>query len=193
MSSSNSLTFKDPTGYARVNGQPAVALEVSKRIGTNIIDTIADVRQLVAEERTNWPGNIKVEFSQDKSDDIRTMLRDLQNNVIAAVLLVMIVIVGALGVRTAGLVGIAIPGSFLAGILVLSLFGLTINIVVLFSLIMAVGMLVDGAIVVTELADRKMAEGLHRKEAYRVAAKRMAWPITAASPASFSQTGSMAV
>ena len=174
-------TFKDPTGYARLNGQPAVALEVSKRIGTNIIDTIEEVRGLVEIEQRTWPNDIQVVFSQDKSEDIRNMLKDLQNNVIAAVLLVMIVVVAALGVRTAGLVGVAIPGSFLAGILVISLIGLTINIVVLFSLIMAVGMLVDGAIVVTELADRKMAEGLPRREAYRVAATRMAWPITAAT------------
>ena len=174
-------TFKDPTGYARVNGQPAVALEVSKRIGTNIIDTIAEVRSLVDAEREAWPSSIRVSYSQDKSEDIRTMLKDLQNNVIAAVLLVMIVVVATLGWRSAGLVGVAIPGSFLAGIMVLGLTGLTINIVVLFSLIMAVGMLVDGAIVVTELADRKMAEGLARREAYALAARRMAWPITAAT------------
>ena len=79
------------------------------------------------------------------------------------------------------LVGVAIPGSFLLGILVLSMLGLTINIVVLFSLILAVGMLVDGAIVVTEFADRKMAEGAPRLQAYGDAAKRMAWPITAST------------
>ncbi len=174
-------TFKDPTGYARVNGQPAVALEVSKRIGTNIIDTLAQVRAVVEAEQASWPAAVRVDYSQDKSKDVRAMLKDLQNNVLAAVLLVMIVIVAALGLRTAGLVGVAIPGSFLAGILVLASFGLTVNIVVLFSLIMAVGMLVDGAIVVVELADRKMAEGFVRREAYAIAAKRMAWPITAAT------------
>jgi len=174
-------TFKDPDGFARVNGQPAVALEVSKRIGTNIIDTIAEVRRLVELEQQGWPPGVKVLFSQDKSDDIRSMLYDLQNNVIAAVLLVMIVIVAFLGVRTAGLVGLAIPGSFLAGILVISSIGLTVNIVVLFSLIMSVGMLVDGAIVVVELADRKMAEGLPRRRAYAEASNRMAWPIIAAT------------
>ena len=174
-------TFKDPTGFARVDGQPAIVLEVSKRIGTNIIDTIADVRALVAEERRNWPDGVQVRFSQDKSEDIRNMLRDLQNNVVAAIVLVMIVVVAALGLRTAGLVGISIPGSFLTGILVLSFAGLTINIVVLFSLIMAVGMLVDGTIVVVELADRRMAEGHPRREAYAMAAKRMAWPIIAAT------------
>lgn len=174
-------TFKDPTGYARVNGQPAVVLEITKRIGTNIIDTIEQVRALVAEEQFNWPTGIEVLFSQDKSIDIRDMLFDLQNNVIAAVLLVMIVIVAVLGLRTAGLVGLAIPGSFLAGILIIAMMGLTVNIVVLFSLIMAVGMLVDGAIVVVELADRKMAEGLPRSKAYAVASNRMALPITAAT------------
>ncbi len=174
-------TFKDPTGFARVNGQPAVALEVSKRIGTNIIDTLAQVRAVVAAEQALWPPGIQVIYSQDKSEDIRDMLKDLQNNVIAAILLVMIVVIAALGIRTAGLVGISIPGSFLAGILVISAAGLTINIVVLFALIMAVGMLVDGTIVVVELADRKMAEGFPRREAYAIAAKRMAWPIIAAT------------
>ena len=174
-------TFKDPEGYARVNGKPAVALEISKRIGTNIIDTVAAVRAVVEAERRSWPEGIEVRYSQDKSDDIRSMLRDLQNNVLTAVLLVMIVVIAALGPRSALLVGVAIPGSFLAGILVLGISGLTINIVVLFSLIMAVGMLVDGAIVVVELADRKMAEGLPRHEAYAVAAQRMAWPVIAAT------------
>jgi multidrug efflux pump len=109
------------------------------------------------------------------------MLSDLQNSVVFAVLLVMIVIVAALGVRSAALVGIAIPGSFLAGILVLTALGLTINIVVLFALILAVGMLVDGAIVVTELADRKMIEGEPPARAYAIAAKRMAWPVIAST------------
>jgi multidrug efflux pump len=109
------------------------------------------------------------------------MLLDLQNNVMAAVLLVMIVVIAALDVRTAGLVGLAIPGSFLTGILVISAAGLTVNIVVLFALILAVGMLVDGAIVVTEYADRKMIEGEPRMRAYALASKRMAWPIIAST------------
>ncbi len=174
-------TFKDPEGFARVGGESAFTLEVSKRTGENIIDTIEQVRAVVAAESVNWPDGVEVTFSQDRSTDIRTMLNDLQNNVLSAILLVMIVIVWALGWRTAGLVGVAIPGSFLAGILVLNAIGLTMNVVVLFSLILAVGMLVDGAIVVTEYADRKMIEGIHRREAYRMAAQRMAWPITAST------------
>ena len=178
-------TFKDPESFARFNAKRTIALEVSKRTGENIIETIEKVHAAVEEERAGWPEGlaraVHVAFSQDKSDDIRTMLRDLQNNVISAVLLVMIVVVGALGLRTAGLVGIAIPGSFLTAILVLSALGMTINMVVLFSLILAVGMLVDGAIVVTEYADRKMTEGEHRSTAYGLAAKRMAWPIIAST------------
>ncbi|MEM7119982.1 MAG: efflux RND transporter permease subunit [Pseudomonadota bacterium] len=174
-------TFKDPEGFARVGGESAFTLEVSKRTGENIIDTIEQVRAVVTQASALWPEGVDVAYSQDRSTDIRLMLSDLQNNVLSAVLLVMIVIVWALGWRSAGLVGVAIPGSFLAGILVLNAFGLTMNIVVLFSLILAVGMLVDGAIVVTEYADRKMIEGVHRRDAYRMAAERMAWPITAST------------
>lgn len=174
-------TFKDSDGYARTNGRPAIALEVSKRTGSNIIETIEKVREVVERERVFWPEEVVVSFSQDKSNNIRNNLLDLQNNVISAILLVMVVIVAALGLRSAGLVGIAIPGSFLAGILVLYAIGFTVNMVVLFSLILAVGMLVDGAIVVTEFADRKMSEGFAPKEAYALASKRMAWPIIAAT------------
>ncbi len=178
-------TFKDATGFARVNGRPAIAVEVSKRAGENLIETVTAVRRMVEAERAAWPEGLRetvhVAFTQDKSDHIRTMLRDLQNSVVFAVILVMIVIVAALGSRSALLVGIAIPGSFLAGMLVLTALGLTINVVVLFSLILAVGILVDGAIVVVELADRKMVEGEPRRRAYALAAGRMAWPIIAST------------
>ncbi len=178
-------TFKDPENFARVNGHPAITLEISKRTGENIIETIEAVRAVVEKERESWPAGlrraVRVAYAQDKSDDIRLMLEDLQNNVMMAVLLVMIVVVAALGVRSAGLVGVAIPGAFLTGILVLGAMGFTLNMVVLFSLILAVGMLVDGAVVVTEYADRKMNEGLARRPAYAEAAKRMCWPITAST------------
>lgn len=174
-------TFKDAESYARLDGRPAVALEIKKRVGENIIETIEDVKRAVAVEQKYWPKNVVVTYSQDRSEDIRNMLTDLQNNIISAIILVMVVVISALGVRTAGLVGLSIPGSFLIGILYMYLFGLTINIVVLFGLILAVGMLVDGAIVVTEFADRKMTEGIDKKEAYALAAKRMAWPIIAST------------
>ena len=174
-------TFKDVDEFARVNGEPAVTLEVSKRVGANIIDVNNRIRGIVAAERGNWPAALQVTYLQDRSEDIRTMLRDLQNNVLTAVVLVMIVVVAVMGWRPALLVGLAIPGSFLAGILVINAMGYTLNIVVLFSLILVVGMLVDAAIVVVELAERRLAEGASPREAYRYGAWRMSWPIIAAT------------
>ncbi|GAD91003.1 MULTISPECIES: efflux RND transporter permease subunit [Vibrio] len=176
-------SFRDPESFARLEGESAVVLDVKKRAGENIIQSVDIVKAVLAEAQKmpDWPSNLLVKYTYDGSKDVDQMLTDLQNNVLSAIILVVIVIIAILGVRTALLVGISIPGSFLTGLLVLSVFGLTVNIVVLFSLIMAVGMLVDGAIVVTEFADRKMQEGAPRKEAYRDAAKRMAWPITAST------------
>jgi len=174
-------TYKDATSYARLNGKPAIAIEVIQRTGANVVDTIAEVRALVADEQAYWPAGITVSASRDKSKDIGDMLTELQNSVLIAVLLVFIVIIGILGIRSALLVGVAIPGSFLVGILLIGAMGVTINMMVLFALIMAVGMLVDGAIVVTELADRRMAEGESPRHAYSRAAIRMAWPIIAST------------
>jgi len=175
--------FRDPESFARLDGKSAVVLNIKKRAGENIIETVELVKAVVgvAQQRAEWPNNLLVKFTWDESKDVKIMLNDLQNNILSAIILVVIVIIAILGVRTALLVGISIPGSFLTGLLVLSVFGLTVNIVVLFSLIMAVGLLVDGAIVVTEFADRRMQEGEARKTAYQAAAKRMAWPITAST------------
>jgi multidrug efflux pump len=170
-------TFKDPTGFARLDGESAIALEISKRLGTNIVQVVDSVRAAVEEERVSWPENLQVTFTQDSSEDVRTMLRDLLNNVATAVLLVMVVTLAVLGVRSSALVGISVPGSFLAGVLIIWVSGWSINIVVLFSLIMAVGMLVDGATIVVELADRNLAAGYSRKDAYIHAAQRMAAPV----------------
>jgi len=170
-------TFKDPQSIARIDGLPAIGIEVSKRAGENIIETINQVRALVAEESKSWPPQVKVTFSQDTSKEIRDMLGELENSLITAVLLVLIVIVASLGLRGGLIVGIAVPGSFLIGILMLAGFGISINIVVLFSLIMATGMLVDGAIILVEFADRCMLNGMDRRHAYTEATKRMAWPI----------------
>ena len=113
-------SFKDRDTIARLSGEPSIGVEVSKRGGYNIIDTIQSVREKVSEQSKRWPQEVKITFSQDRSLDIHRMLTDLQNNVISAILLVMIIIVGALGWRSGLLVGIAIPGSFLIGILVLA-------------------------------------------------------------------------
>ena len=174
-------TYKDAQTLARLDGKPALAIEVIQRSGANIISTVDEIKALIKVEQSYWPKNINIVVSKDKSKEVKTMLSDLQNSVISAVVLVFIIIIGILGLRSAILVGIAIPGSFLLGILIISIAGISINMMVLFALIMAVGMLVDGAIVVTELADRRMCEGDSRKVAYAAAARRMSWPIIAST------------
>ncbi len=174
-------TFKDATSITRVNGKPAMTIEVSKRTGANLIETVDGVKKLVARLQKTWPQGVQVGYTQDKSKLIRQMLSDLQNSVATGVLLVVVIILFALGFRASLFIGIAIPASFLAGVLGLSLAGLTINIVVLFSLILAVGMLVDDAIIVSEYAERRMAEGVPPKAAYAQAAQRMSGPVIAAT------------
>jgi multidrug efflux pump len=174
-------TFKDATSVTRVNGKPAMTVEVSKRTGANLIETVDAVKATVLALQKTWPQAVHVTFTQDKSKIIRQMLADLQNSVATGVLLVAVVILFALGFRASLFIGIAIPASFLAGVLGLQLAGLTVNIVVLFSLILAVGMLVDDAIIVSEFAERRMSEGMAPKEAYSLAAKRMSGPVIAAT------------
>ena len=174
-------TYKDAQSYARLNGKPALAIEVVQRGGANLIEAIEQVMAVIEEEKQYWPDEIEISVSRDKSKDVNDMLTELQNSVLAAVLLVFIVIIGILGIRSALLVGVSIPGSFLLGILIIGAFGITINMMVLFALIMAVGLLVDGAIVVTEMADRRLAEGASRHDAYSRAAIRMSWPIIAST------------
>lgn len=174
-------TFKDAESIARLNGKPAIAIEVSKRTGANLIETVDTVKMVAEDFKKLLPPGAEISFSQDKSKDIRQLLSDLQNSVLTAVILVFIVILYALSGRASMLIGFAIPASFLMGILGLSLAGLTVNIVVLFSLILAVGMLVDDAIIVTEFAERRMSEGMDKKEAFALAAERMAGPVIAAT------------
>lgn len=174
-------TYKDATGYATFNGQPALLIEIVKRSGANILDTANFVRDTIDETRPNWPNTVKTQITSDASELIGEQLGQLQSSIVTAVLLVMIICVAALGLRSALLVGISIPSSFVMAFLLLGAFGYTINMMVMFGMVIAVGILVDGAIVVTEYADRKMAEGLERKEAYGLAGKRMFWPVVASN------------
>ena len=174
-------TYKDPDSFARLNGQPTIVLEISKRLGANIIETIESVKATIDTARDLLPPTLQIGFHQDKSEETRTMLTDLQNNVISGVVLVMIVVMVTLGIRSSILVGLAIPGSFLTGILVIYSLGYTMNVVVLFSLILVVGMLVDGAIIVSELANRNINLGMSSADAYAAASKRMAWPVIAST------------
>lgn len=171
------FAYKDRKNSARMNGKPAVTLEIKKRIGSNIIETIDSVKDTVNKVKPYWPEGVEVSLAQDESKSIKELLHDLFNNVLIATLLVMILILGSLGIRSAMLVGIAIPGAFLMSITLLSFNGYTMNMVVLFALILSVGMLVDGAIVVTEYADRRLTEGASKFQAYREASQRMAWPV----------------
>ena len=170
-------TFKDPKGYARFNGRPAIVIQIIKRIGANIIETNAAVREIVDEESRYWPEGVHVNYALDISEHIVNMLGRLQASVLTAVFFVMIVVVAALGLRPGLMVGMAIPISFLMAFVSLFFLGFTLNMMVMFSMVLAVGMLVDGAIVVVEYADRKMSEGHPREKAYGLAAKRMFWPI----------------
>src|SRR4029079_12507872 len=174
-------TFKDAISITRVNGRPAMTIEVVKRTGANLIEVVDAVKYLVTRMQQQWPESVHVSFTQDKSKVIRQMLGDLQNSVLTGVLLVAVIILFALGCGASLFIGIAIPASCLAGVLGLQLIGLTVNIVVLFSLILAVGMLVDDAIIVSEFAERRMAEAMPPKEAYSLAAKRMSGPVIAAT------------
>ncbi|MEM1045694.1 MAG: efflux RND transporter permease subunit [Pseudomonadota bacterium] len=174
-------TFKDPSVFTRVNGEPAIAIEVVKRIGTNIIENNRDVRAVVGEFTKDWPAPIKINYLLDQSNFIFEVLGSLQSSIMTAIALVMIVIVAALGLKSALLVGIAIPASFMVGFLILGLLGMTVNMMVMFGLVLTVGMLVDGAIVVVEYADRKIAEGMPENEAYIRAARLMFWPIVSST------------
>lgn len=175
------LDFKDAVQLAKIDGSRSITLSISKRIGKNVIDTVDAVKAIVEEESKDWPQGMTYRFTGDGSKEIKTMLYDLQNSIIFSVILVMIVILAALGPRSALLVATAIPGSFLMAMMALFILGFTTNTVVLFALILSVGMLVDGAIVVTELADSRMRGGASRHLAFSEAAKYMAMPIIAST------------
>ena len=169
--------FRQAEGWSRVNGEAAIVLDVRKRVGSNIISVIEAARGVIDEEASKIGDDVKVSYLFDDSKDVRNLLSDLGNNVGAAVIIVMVVVLAVLGIRNASLVGLAIPGSFFMGITVLNSIGVTMNIIVLFSLILVAGMLVDGVIVTTEYADRRIAMGDSRRNAFRMGAQRMAWPI----------------
>ncbi|MGH1351959.1 MAG: efflux RND transporter permease subunit [Methyloligellaceae bacterium] len=173
--------FKDRVGYSRINGKPALSIQVVKRIGENIVVTNERVKQVVNQYTADWPDSIKVDFVLDRSTTIFEILGSLQSAIMTAIALVMIVAVAALGTRSALFVGLAIPTSFMIGFLLIGLLGMTVNMMLMFGMVLTVGILVDGAIVIVEYADRKMAEGLHRKQAYILAAQRMFWPVVSST------------
>ncbi len=179
------LTFEDREGTARFNGINTVALQVVKRKGFNIIDTAALVRETVEESRQSWPPElqaaVEVGTSNDQSRNVASMVSQLEGSVLTAICLVMIVVLAALGTRPALLVGFAIPTSFLLCFVLFGMMGVAVSNIVMFGLILSVGILVDGAVVVVEYADKRIKAGTGPMHAYIEAAKRMFWPIVSST------------
>jgi multidrug efflux pump len=179
------FTFEDRAGTARFDGENTVALQVVKGKGYNIIDTVEQIKTTLAAAQEKWPEELQaavhVGTSNDQSRTVGSMVSQLEGSVLTAIALVMIVVLASLGSRAAMLVGFAIPASFLLCFAFLALMGVTISNMVMFGLILAVGMLVDGAIVVVEYADKRIKEGVGPMHAYVEAAQRMFWPIVSST------------
>lgn len=174
-------TFYDATTYSRYNGRPAIGVDVKKRVGSNIVDTIRRVREAVEKERASIPPGVRLDYAGDASYWINSQLTQLTNAILLAVALVMILVVASLGLRSGLIVGLSIPTSFLIGFIALWFGGYTINMMILFGMVITVGLLVDNAIIVVEYADRKMTEGFSKREAFAEGAKRMFWPVVAST------------
>jgi len=174
-------TFKDATSYADVNGQPAITLAVVKKLGTNIVNVVDQVKATTQELTSTWPAGIQHSFLLDQSETAKSQFNSLQAAVLTAVALVMIVCVGALGIRPALMIGTSIPISFMIAFLVTSLLGMTLNMMIMFGLVLAVGVLVDDPIVVVEYAERKLQEGVPKRDAFIMAARKMFVPVVSAT------------
>ncbi len=160
-----SFGFEDRTSYARINGRESVSVGVQKRVGANIIEVADEVKQIVRQLEATWPAGVSAEFLGDLSQETRQQVRDLENSILSGLLLVVLVLMFALGLRNALFVGMSIPFSMLLAFIVIQLSGVTLNMIVLFALVLAVGMLVDNAVVVIENIYRHMQEGLTRLQA----------------------------
>ena len=172
-------TFKDRQSYARVNGNNTISINVTKRPGANVVDTVAQVKDVVERHRASLPAKVSLFYTQDQAPVALSQVTELEGNIATALVLVMVLVVAAIGLRSGLIVGAAIPVSFLFALTFVWAFGYTFNFMVAFGLLLGLGMLIDGAIVITEYADRKMAEGMDPHSAYANSAKRMFWPVTA--------------
>ena len=173
--------FKDRTSYARFNGQTAMFIEVKKRPDANVIKTSDAVLVIVEEMAEQLPSSIRIQPSLITSEFAEVQVTELQGNIMTALALVMVIVVAAMGFRSGLIVGLGIPVSLLFSVIVIYLLGYTFNFMVMFGMLLGLGMLIDGAIVVTEYADRRMSEGADHKAAYAEAVKRMFWPVTAST------------
>ncbi|SKA72273.1 Multidrug efflux pump subunit AcrB [Paucidesulfovibrio gracilis DSM 16080] len=169
--------YKDPSTISRINGQQSVTLQVKKRTGANIVEVIDAVKVVLDEIRPQFPPDLRVDLTGDKSTDIRNMVRDLENNILTGLILVLAVVLVFIGGRSALFVSVAIPLSMLITFILLQAFGITLNMVVLFSLTLALGMLVDNGIVIVENIYRHMQQGKSREEAAAIGTDQVAWPV----------------
>ncbi|HEY4114492.1 MAG TPA: efflux RND transporter permease subunit, partial [Rhizomicrobium sp.] len=174
-------TFYDASSYSTINGKRTMGIDVTKRIGANVIANNEMVRAMVTKAEKYFPPGVRVDFVGDASTYIHDQLNSLSDAIILAIILVMIIVVAALGLRSGLLVGVAIPTSFLMAFMILDGEGFTLNFMIMFAMLLAVGILVDGAIIVVEYADRKMTEGLPPREAFAEAARRMFWPVVSST------------
>ncbi|MFT7685942.1 MAG: multidrug efflux pump [Candidatus Azotimanducaceae bacterium] len=174
-------TFKDAQTYTRANGLPAVAVELSKRKGTSLVLTVEKVKKVVEARKLDYPANVVVGYIADQAPDTLEQINTLEGNISTAMFLVLTVVVAAVGIRSGILVALGIPFSFLFAFIVVSALGYTYNFMVMFGMLLGLGMLIDGAIVIVELADRKMTEGATPREAYVYSINRMFWPVLAST------------
>ncbi len=170
-------TFKDFSSYAKVNGQDAVTLEIRLRVDANAIEAKKHIIEAKEEFEKTLPQNLSIVRTNDETVWAEVMISELEGNIITAIFLVMILVIASMGVRVGLLVGLSIPFCFLLTFIILRVVGVEFNFLVMMGLLLGLGMLIDGAIVVTEYADRKISEGLTRLEAYRLSSKRMFFPI----------------
>ncbi len=176
-----SFGFQERTSIARADAQPVISLDVIKRQGENLLAASDNIKVVVEKARAELPGDLSITYFNDQSINTRKQVNNLENSIISGVILVTLVLLFFLGLRNANFVGLAIPLSMLMGILLLYAFGVTMNIVVLFALILALGLLVDNAIVVVENIYRYMQEGYGAVEAAKYGASEVAMPIIAST------------
>ncbi|MDA0710396.1 MAG: efflux RND transporter permease subunit, partial [bacterium] len=169
--------FKERSTFSRLNQKPSVTLEIIKRSGENLIGIADQIKLLLDRTLPKLPQGTQVAILGDQSEDIRMMVKDLENNIISGLILVVAVLFLFMGVRNAVFVGIAIPFSMLMSFVVISAMDITLNMVVLFSLILALGMLVDNAIVIVENIYRHRQEGRSAIEGAYIGTSEVAWPV----------------
>ena len=174
-------TFKDATRYSYSNGTASISLNVNKRKGANLVESMEQVDEVVDRIRPTLPPSVSLSYINNLAPLVLEQNLGLQGNMATAMVLVLLVVIASVGVRSGLIVTLAIPFSFFFAFIVISLLGFTYNFMVIFGLLLGLGMLIDGAIVMVEYADRKMAEGLNSKEAYKAAVDRMFWPIMAST------------